>query len=421
MKTKTTDLTEPLFKKIRLKDLNPAEYNPRTISDDALAGLTKSLTRFGCVEPIIVNVRDDRNVIVGGHQRHKALTELHGGDYECTCIVVDLSVSEEKTLNVTLNNPHIQGDFIDTLSEYIEQLRLEIPEQDYLDLAIIKLRGEIDAIEGLTDEDAIPEPPKVAVTKLGDLYLLGGHRLLCGDSTKAEDVERLMDGKKADMIFTDPPYNVSYVGGTEEQMTIKNDAMTEAQYIAFMGAFFTQYKESASDNAAVYICHASQWQRETESAMLAAGIEVRCQIIWVKNTFAWGFGRYKFRHEPIFYAHIKDKPDNWYGDKTQNTVWEEKKPSANRLHPTMKPVEIVERALVNSSKAGDLVLDLFMGSGTTLIACHKNNRISYGMELDPIYCDVIVKRWEEFTGKKVERITCNDTTPTGAGVEEAKK
>jgi len=421
MKTKKTNLTEPLFKKIRLKDLNPAEYNPRTISDDALAGLTKSLKRFGCVEPIIVNVRDDRNVIVGGHQRHKALTELHGGDYECTCVMVDLSVSEEKTLNVTLNNPHIQGDFIDTLSEYIEQLRGEIPEQDYLDLAIIKLRGEIDAVEGLTDEDAIPEPPKVAVTKPGDLYLLGGHRLLCGDSTKAKDVERLMDGKKADMIFTDPPYNVAYMGGTEEQMTIKNDAMTEAQYIAFMGAFFTQYKESVSDNAAVYICHASAWQRETESAMLAAGIEVRCQIVWVKNTFAWGFGRYKFRHEPIFYAHIKDKPDNWYGDKTQNTVWEEKKPSANRLHPTMKPVEIVERALVNSSKAGDLVLDLFMGSGTTLIACHKNNRISYGMELDPIYCDVIVKRWEEFTGKKAERVTCNDTTPTGAGVEEATK
>jgi DNA modification methylase len=419
MKTKKTDLTEPLFKKIRLSTINPAEYNPRVISDDALKGLQKSLTRFGCVEPIIVNIRDNRNVIVGGHQRHKALTELHGGDYECTCIVVDLSVSEEKTLNVTLNNPHIQGDFIDTLSEYIEQLRQEIPEQDYLDLAIIKLRGEIAAVEGLTDEDAIPEPPKVAVTKPGDLYLLGGHRLLCGDSTKAEDVERLMNGKKANMIFTDPPYNVAYVGGTEEQMTIKNDAMTEAQYIAFMGAFFTQYKESASDNAAVYICHASQWQRETESAMLAAGIEVRCQIVWVKNTFAWGFGRYKFRHEPIFYAHIKDKPDNWYGDKTQNTVWEEKKPSANRLHPTMKPVEIVERALVNSSKAGDLVLDLFMGSGTTLIACHKNNRISYGMELDPIYCDVIVKRWEEFTGKRV--VLINDTTPTGAGVEEATK
>jgi DNA modification methylase len=179
--------------------------------------------------------------------------------------------------------------------------------------------------------------------------------------------------------------------------------MTEAQYISFMDTFFARYRESVSDNAALYICHASAWQMDTEACMRRAGIEPRVQIVWVKNTFAWGFGRYKFRHEPIFYAHIKGKPDNWYGDKTQNTAWEEKKPSANRLHPTMKPVEIVERALSNSSMVGNIVLDLFMGSGTTLIACEKNSRISYGMELDPIYCDVIVKRWEEFTGKKAQR------------------
>jgi len=421
MKTKKTDLTEPLFKKIRLKDLNPAEYNPRTISDDALAGLTKSLTRFGCVEPIIVNIRDDRNVIVGGHQRHKALTELHGGDYECTCIVVDLSVSEEKTLNVTLNNPHIQGDFIDTLSEYIEQLRGEIPEQDYLDLAIIKLRGEIAAVEGLTDEDSIPEPPKEAVTKPGDIWILGDHHLMCGDSTKAEDVERLMNGKKADMIFTDPPYNVAYVGGTEEQMTIKNDAMSAEDYEKFMDEFFARYRQSIKPAASMYVCHASAWQLETELSIRRAGFEVRNPIIWAKNCGAFGFARYKFQHEPIFYCHIAGQSDAWYGDLTQTTVWNEKKPAANRLHPTMKPVEIVERALVNSSKAGDLVLDLFMGSGTTLIACHKNNRISYGMELDPVYVDVIIDRWQKFTGKKA--VLINDTTPAAvAGVcEEATK
>jgi ParB-like chromosome segregation protein Spo0J len=166
--------SNPTSKKFKLCQLNPAAYNPRTISEEALSGLCRSLEKWGCVEPIIVNIRDDRNVIVGGHQRHKGLMKLHGGDYECTCVVVDLSVSEEKTLNVALNNPHIQGDFIDNLSAYIEQLRLEIPEQDYLDLQIDKLRGEIEAVEGLTDPDAVPEPPKVAVTKPGDLYLLGG-------------------------------------------------------------------------------------------------------------------------------------------------------------------------------------------------------------------------------------------------------
>ncbi|MHB9070205.1 MAG: DNA-methyltransferase [Sedimentisphaerales bacterium] len=267
----------------------------------------------------------------------------------------------------------------------------------------------------------------------------GAHVLLCGDSTRTEDVERLMAGKKADMVFTDPPYNVDYEGYTEDAMTIKSDAMTEAQYISFMESFFARYRECVSDNAALYVCHASAWQRETESAMNSAGIESRCQIVWVKNTFAWGFGRYKFRHEPIFYAHIKGKPDNWYGDKTQNTVWEEKKPSASRLHPTMKPVEIVERAMVNSSVAGNIVLDLFMGSGTTLIAGHKNGRVSYGMEIDPIYMDVIIKRWEEFAGKKAVLDTeynyaagrvdyrthmeqINEKTPTAmAGVAEDEK
>jgi DNA modification methylase len=230
----------------------------------------------------------------------------------------------------------------------------------------------------------------------------GAHIVLCGDSTKKEDVDRLMAGVKADMVFTDGPYNVDYEGYTEDALTIKSDAMPEAEYIRFMDSFFTRFAENVSDNAALYICHASAWQMDTEASMRRAGIEPRVQIVWVKNTFAWGFGRYKFRHEPIFYAHIKGKSDNWYGDKTQNTVWEEKKPAANRLHPTMKPVEIVERALMNSSRAGNVVLDLFLGSGTTLIASQKNGRVCYGMEIDPKYVDVLIKRWEEFTGKKAQ-------------------
>jgi len=247
----------------------------------------------------------------------------------------------------------------------------------------------------------------------------GAHVLLCGDSTKKEDVERLMGGKKADMVFTDPPYNVDYEGYTEDALTIRSDAMSAQDYIRFMDALFERYVACISDHAALYICHASAWQMDTEACMRRAGIEPRVQIVWVKNTFAWGFGRYKFRHEPIFYAHIKGKPDSWYGDKTQNTVWEEKKPSASRLHPTMKPVEIVERAILNSSQAGNIVLDLFMGSGTTLIACHKHGRIGYGMELDPAYCDVIITRWEEFKGKTA--VLCNNKTPTSAGVSEAVK
>jgi DNA modification methylase len=149
----------------------------------------------------------------------------------------------------------------------------------------------------------------------------------------------------------------------------------------------------------MYVCHPSSWQREFQGALELSDFEVRCQIIWAKNTFAWGFGRYKFQHEPIFYCHRKGQCDPWYGDKSQSTLWQEKKPAANRLHPTMKPVELIERALVNSSKAGDLVLDLFGGSGSTLIACERTSRASRLMELDPKYCDVIVRRWQDFTGK----------------------
>ena len=230
------------------------------------------------------------------------------------------------------------------------------------------------------------------------------HRLLCGDSTKPEDVQRLMNGEKADMVFSDPPYNVAYEGGTDEKMTIKNDAMSDADYIKFMDAFFARFRESIKPTASLYICHASAWQMETEASLRRNGFSVRNPIIWVKNSGAFGFARYKFQHEPIFYVHVEGESDKWYGDKTQTTVWMEKKPAANRLHPTMKPVEIVQRALVNSSQPGDLVLDLFMGSGTTLIASQAAGRRCYGMELDPIYADVIVKRWEEFTGKKAIRI-----------------
>lgn len=240
------------------------------------------------------------------------------------------------------------------------------------------------------------------------------HRLLCGDSTKPEDVSRLMDGLKADMVFSDPPYNVAYQGGTEDAMTIQNDAMSDEDYIAFMDAFFARFRQSVKPTASLYICHASAWQLETELALRRAGFEVRNPIIWAKNCGAFGFARYKFQHEPIFYAYVKGESDKWYGDLTQTTVWQGKKPAANRLHPTMKPVEIVQRAVVNSSKRNDIILDLFMGSGTTLIAAQTLERRCYGMELDPIYADVVVQRWEAFMGKKAVRIS--DKTPTDAEV-----
>jgi 16S rRNA G966 N2-methylase RsmD len=189
-------------------------------------------------------------------------------------------------------------------------------------------------------------------------------------------VERLMQRQKADLVFTDPPYNVDYEGYTEEKLTIQGDKMTPEQFQEFLGSVFSSYLWALKPGGSMYVCHPSSWQREFQGALELSDFEVRCQIIWAKNTLAWGFGRYKFQHEPIFYCHRQGQSDPWYGDKSQSTLWQEKKPAANRLHPTMKPVELIERALVNSSKAGDLVLDLFGGSGSTLIACERTGRSS---------------------------------------------
>jgi DNA modification methylase len=209
-----------------------------------------------------------------------------------------------------------------------------------------------------------------------------------------------MAAETADLIFTDPPYNVDYEGYTEDRLKIKGDRMSDPDFRQFLEAAFRSCRAAAKPGASLYVCHSSSWQREFQNALETAGFEVRCQIIWAKNTFAWGFGRYKFRHEPIFYAHVAGQSDAWYGDRSQSTLWEENKPSANRLHPTAKPVELIERALLNSSKAGDVIADLFGGSGSTLIACERRSRKARLMEIDPRYADVIVRRWQDYVGKQ---------------------
>jgi DNA modification methylase len=264
---------------------------------------------------------------------------------------------------------------------------------------LARLLAEQQALAGLTDEDAAPALSEVPVTMPGDLWVLGNHKLLVGDATVQADVSRLMSGEVADLIFSDLPYNVDYEGYTEEKLKIQNDRMSDGEFKEFLAAAFCSYRAVVKPGASLYVCHSSSWQREFQNALEAVGFEVRCQIIWAKNTFAWGFGRYKFQHEPIFYAHVVSQSDAWYGDKSQSTLWQENKPAANRLHPTMKPVELIERALANSSKAGDIVVDLFGGAGSTMIACERQGRKARLMEIDPKYADVITRRYQEYTGK----------------------
>ena len=379
--------------------LIPRVTNPRTHTPEQVAQIAASIREWGWTNPILVGADND---VLAGHARLLAARQL--GMSEVPVIQLGhLSEAQRRALVVADNQLALNAGWDE------DALRVELAalqEQDFdVDLLgfdddeLARLLATQDAAEGLTDEDAVPALPETAVSATADLWILGNHKLLVGDATDRAQVARLMAGEAADLIFTDLPYNVDYEGYTEDRLKIQGDHMSDGEFKRFLEAAFRSCRTVVKPGASLYLCHSSSWQREFQNALEAAGFEVRCQIIWAKNTFAWGFGRYKFQHEPLFYCHVAGQKDPWYGDKAQSTLWEEKKPVANRLHPTMKPVELIERALLNSSKAGDIVMDLFGGSGSTLISCERRGRKARLMELDPRYCDVIIRRYQEYTGQ----------------------
>jgi DNA modification methylase len=383
-----------------LDKLIPFAKNPRTHSDAQVAQIAASIAEFGFNNPILV---DSRAGIIAGHGRLLAARKL--GMSEVPVIVLDQLTETQKRAYIIADNKLAENAGWD---DELLQLQLAALQKEDFHLHLLgfddeelaRLLAGQEAAEGLTDEDAVPDIPEIPVTAAGDLFILGEHRLHCGDATVRADVERLMAGEAADLVFTDPPYNVDYEGYTEDRLKIQGDRMSAELFQRFLQDTFSSYRAIVKPGASLYLCHSSSWQREFQSALERADFQVRCQIIWAKNTFAWGFGRYKFQHEPIFYAHVAGQKDSWYGDKSQSTLWEEKKPAANRIHPTAKPVELVERALINSSKAGDIVVDLFGGSGSTLIGCERRGRRARLMEIDPKYADCIVRRWQEYVGKQ---------------------
>jgi len=386
---------------VPIEKLIPYIRNSRTHTDQQVAQVAASIRESGWTNPILI--RPDL-VVIAGHARLLAARKL--GLVEVPTIELSgLSEAQCRALAIADNQLAINGAGWDE-----EMLRIELAalqEEDFdvnllgfEDDELARLLAAEDAVPGLTDEDAVPDPPEVPVSALGDLWTLGGHRLLVGDSLNVGTVARLMGSDTADLVFSDLPYNVDYEGYTEERLKIKNDRMSDADFKRFLETAFRSFRTAVKSGASQYICHPSSSQREFQDALEAAGFKVRCQIIWAKNTFAWGFGRYKFQHEPMFYCHVAGQKDPWYGDKSQSTLWQENKPAANRLHPTMKPVELIERALTNSSKAGDVVVDLFGGSGSTLIGCDRRGRKARLMEIDPKYADVIIRRWQDYTGQK---------------------
>jgi DNA modification methylase len=379
--------------------LIPRLTNPRTHTPEQIGQIAASMRQWGWTNPILVGADSD---VIAGHARLLAARQL--GMTEVPVIQLGhLSEAQRRALVIADNQLALNAGW----SEETLRLELHALQEAEFDLNLVgfddaelaRLLAAEEGTAGLADEDDVPEVPEEPASVAGDLWRLGPHALLVGDATHEADVARLMNGAAAALVFTDPPYNVDYQGYTEDRLTIRGDRMSPPQFCEFLATTFGNYRRIVKPDASLYVCHASSWQREFQNALEGAGFAVRCQIIWAKNTFAWGFGRYKFQHEPILYCHVAGQSDAWYGDKRQSTLWEENKPAANRLHPTMKPVELVERALLNSSQVGDVVVDLFGGSGSTLIACERRRRAARLMELDPRYADVICRRYREYVGK----------------------
>ncbi len=392
-------------------DLIPFEQNARTHSPEQVAQVVKSIREFGWTNPILVG--PDR-VIVAGHARLEAARAL--GMTEVPVIVLPhLSVVQRRALVIADNQIAANAGW----DEEVLRGELQVLEAEDFDMSLLGFsKDELAAIEdggeaeaGKTDDDAVPEPQVELVSNPGDVWILERHRLLCGDSTQLEAVEKVLAGGLADMVFTDPPYNVNYGA------TMKDKLRGNTRKIANdnLGEGFEKFLYDACVNmlavakGAVYICMSSSELHTLEKAFREAGGHWSTFVIWAKSSFSMGRSDYQRQYEPILYGWKEGASHFWCGARDQGDIWFIKKPHLNDLHPTMKPVELVGRAILNSSKTRDTVLDPFGGSGTTLIACEKSGRQARLIEMEPMYCDVIVRRWQDLTGKTAVLEATGDT------------
>lgn len=404
---------------MRIDLLQPYSKNAKKHPKKQIEQIANSIKEFGFNQPIVV---DKDNIVIVGHGRLEAAKLL--GITDVPTVSVDLTNEQSSAYRLADN---------------------KLNESDWnMQLAIEELKGLSDSMFDLTgfDRDLLIEPDEQddilpesvpSRSKLGDLYELGQHRVLCGDSTNKEAIDRLMADRKADMVFTDPPYNVAYTGmvNSKQWDGLENDSMTSSAFQEFLERALENIYKSTKGEAALYLCHADKTHKEFRTAFEKAQFDWRVAIIWVKNSPAFNFAQYKYAHEPIFYCFKKGKTVSWYGDLTRKTVWHEEwdtlkivnwykqqikldKEQAKTTiweakkehgdHPTIKPVELITKAIRNSSKQDDLILDSFLGSGSTLIAAEKTGRICYGMELDPKYVDVIVQRYVDYVDSPVVKI-----------------
>lgn len=415
---------------IRTCDLKPYENNPR-LNEDAIDLVAASIEEFGFKQPIVV---DKDLIIIAGHTRWKAAQKL--GLEIVPCIQADdLTPAQVKAYRLADNK------VAEAAQWDLDALQFELEELDNMDFDMEPFGFETETFdEQIAEDDNFEaELPTAPMTKSGQLWLLGKHRLMVGDSTKRQDVEKLCSDATIDMVITDPPYNIDYTGGTKEAMKIENDNWGDDEgFIEFLKAAFENMRDQLKAGGSFYIWYASTQSKNFLEAAERAGLNIRQTLIWNKNTFSLGRQDYQWKHEPCLYgwkdgaAHyfvntrnlatviedaenqdiddmkkdeLKDLIKSILGGCKDTTILDEKKPTKSDLHPTMKPIPLIARQIKNSSRTGENVLDLFGGSGSTLMACEQLGRRCFMMEYDPHYADVIIKRWEDYTGEQAELIS----------------
>ena len=391
------------IQEVAVSTLIPYAKNSRTHDDAQVAQIAASIKEFGFRNPILV----DGVSVIAGHGRLLAAQKLKL-DKVPTLDCSDMTPSQKKAYIIADNKIALNAGWDNAMLtielQDLEDEGFDLTLTGFDDKELDALLNVIEGTDGLTDEDAVPDVPEEPKTKLGDIYILGNHRLMCGDSTSVDVVGQLMNGNLADLMHTDPPYNVDYSNqdrpkaGKTDLGRIKNDTMGSQDFYEFLRSSFTTAYCYLKNDSTAYIWHASSEQINFTKAFVDSGFSFTQQIIW-KKPMLLGRGRYQWAHEPCLFG-VKGSPF-FTDDRTKTTVWDfGGYDKSKNVHPTQKPIFIPEEAINNSSKQGSNVLDLFGGSGSTLIACEKLGRNAYVMELDPKYCDVIVKRWEDFTGKK---------------------
>lgn len=410
-----------------IESIKPYENNAKIHTEEQIEQIVKSIKDFGMNDPIAIWSED--NIIIEGHGRLMACKKL--GMTEVPIIRLDDLTDEQRRAYTLIHNQTTMntGFDIDILNEELGNLDIDMSEFGFENITEDDIEIEED---GFNFEEELPPEAK---SKKGEIYQLGNHRLMCGDSTKPEDVEKLMNGNLADLVVTDPPYNVDYTGKTKEQLKIKNDSMEDEAFKEFLIKAFRNMNEALKEGGAFYVWYASREHINFESALNENDLYVRQQLIWVKNVMVLGRQDYQWKHEPCLYGWkdgkghyfideynhttvYEDKIDfdklkkedlihllkDIYEDGISTTVIHENKPIRSDLHPTMKPINLMARLIKNSSQKEEIVLDLFGGSGSTLITCEQLNRKCFMMEFDPIYVDTIIKRWEDYTGQKVVKL-----------------